>query len=303
MPVTSGRWELRMNNQKIGTYICMLRKDKQLTQKELADKLGVTDKAVSKWERGAGYPDISMLKPLSEILGVSVNELLDGEDKSAESIELCDDDIQNNSVTRVLEYADHVMKRKEHSIGRIFSWILGISLFLAVFICFIVNIATEENLSWFYIVAASCVFGGSLLIPPMLYKGHGFLVSLRFLTILILPFLAVIQYVTGKYSSRPEWLWSVAMPISFTWLFILWLSVVFYKYKKMKLWLTLAITTLLCIPGEAITNTIASGYDTTQLMPVTSNVSIVFSAFILLCIAGVFVLIGLTKQNSRQKAS
>ncbi len=290
-----------MNNQKIATYISMLRKNKQLTQKELADKLGVTDKAVSKWERGAGYPDISMLKPLSEILGVSVNELLDGESKSEESIELCEEDMQNNSVTRVLEYADHVIKRKEHSIGRIFSWILGISLFLAVFICFIVNIATEQGLSWFYIVAASCVFGGSLLIPPMLYKGHGFLVSLRFLTVLILPFLAVIQYVTGKDSLRPEWLWSVAMPISFTWLFILWLIVVFYKYKKMKLWLTLAIAALLCIPGEAITNAIASGYDSTLSIRNTANISIFLSAFILLCIAGVFVLVGFIKQNSRQK--
>ena len=44
-----------MNNQKIGNYISMLRKDKQLTQKELADKLGVTDKAVSKWERGGSH--------------------------------------------------------------------------------------------------------------------------------------------------------------------------------------------------------------------------------------------------------
>ena len=281
----------------------MLRKNKQFTQKDLADKLGVTDKAVSKWERGAGYPDISMLKPLSEILGVSVNELLDGEDKSEELIESCEEDIQNDSVSRVLEYADHVIKKKEHNIGRISAWILGISLFLAVCICFIVNLATEQGLSWFYIVAASCVFAGSLFIPPMLYKGHGLLVGLRFLTVLILPFLAVLQYVTDKDSSRPEWLWSVAMPISFTWLFILWLCVVFYKYKKMKLWLTLAIGSILCIPGEAITNTIASGYDTTQLMPATTGVSIVLSAFILLCVAGVCVLIGLIKQNSRQKDS
>jgi transcriptional regulator with XRE-family HTH domain len=68
-----------MDNQKIGDYINSLRKDRHLTQKELANRLGVTDKAVSKWERGAGYPDIGMLRPLADALGTTVNELLEGE--------------------------------------------------------------------------------------------------------------------------------------------------------------------------------------------------------------------------------
>lgn len=59
--------------------IKLLRERKGLTQAELADRIGVTDKAVSKWETAKGFPDISLIEPLSEALGVSVAELMNGE--------------------------------------------------------------------------------------------------------------------------------------------------------------------------------------------------------------------------------
>lgn len=68
-----------MDNLKIGQFIASLRKDKGLTQKELGEKLSVTDKAISKWERGLSFPDITLLTTLSEILDVSVPEILNGE--------------------------------------------------------------------------------------------------------------------------------------------------------------------------------------------------------------------------------
>ena len=68
-----------MNQKEIGKFISKYRKEKKLTQQELADKLGVTDRAVSHWENGRRLPDYSILKPLSEELGVSVNEILTGE--------------------------------------------------------------------------------------------------------------------------------------------------------------------------------------------------------------------------------
>lgn len=63
----------------MGAFISRIRKEKKLTQKELAEHLHVTDKAVSKWERGMSYPDISMLESIAEILEISVLELLEGE--------------------------------------------------------------------------------------------------------------------------------------------------------------------------------------------------------------------------------
>ena len=68
-----------MNCDKIGKFIATSRKKKGLTQIELADKLNITDRAVSKWERGKGCPDISLLEDLSKILDVSIIELLKGE--------------------------------------------------------------------------------------------------------------------------------------------------------------------------------------------------------------------------------
>ena len=70
-----------MNNQKIGQYIASKRKEKGLTQKELAEALSVTNKAVSKWETGTSMPDISLLKDLAQILDITVDELLEGEDQ------------------------------------------------------------------------------------------------------------------------------------------------------------------------------------------------------------------------------
>ena len=68
-----------MDKEKTGQLITELRKEKGLTQKQLAEALNVTDKAVSKWERGLSFPDISMLEPISELLGVSIMEILAGE--------------------------------------------------------------------------------------------------------------------------------------------------------------------------------------------------------------------------------
>ena len=76
-----------MDQEKIGKFIASCRKEKKLTQEELAEKLNITKNAVSKWERGLSLMDMSLLKPLSEILGVSVNEILSGEKIDNEDIE------------------------------------------------------------------------------------------------------------------------------------------------------------------------------------------------------------------------
>lgn len=67
-----------MDNEKTGAFIKELRKEKSMTQRELAELLHITDRAVSKWERGLCAPDIALLEPLSEALGVSIPELMEG---------------------------------------------------------------------------------------------------------------------------------------------------------------------------------------------------------------------------------
>ena len=68
-----------MNQIKIGRFIAECRKKANLTQMQLAEKLGITDKAISKWERGMAMPDTAIMLELCDILGISVNELLSGE--------------------------------------------------------------------------------------------------------------------------------------------------------------------------------------------------------------------------------
>ena len=74
-----------MNQIKIGKFIAECRKQKSLTQMQLAEKLGITDKAISKWERGIAMPDTSIMIELCDILDISVNELLSGEKISMEN--------------------------------------------------------------------------------------------------------------------------------------------------------------------------------------------------------------------------
>ena len=79
-----------MDATKFGSFVARTRKDKNMTQAELAIKIKVTDKAVSRWERGLGFPDINTLEPLAEALGVSVLELMKSEKIGTEDIQ-CED--------------------------------------------------------------------------------------------------------------------------------------------------------------------------------------------------------------------
>ena len=77
--IIKSRKEDIMDQVKIGKFIAGERKSKGYTQKQLAEILGISDKTISKWERGNGFPEVSLLLPLCNKLEVSVNELLTGE--------------------------------------------------------------------------------------------------------------------------------------------------------------------------------------------------------------------------------
>ena len=77
-----------MKAQTFGAMVAALRKEKGMTQQDLADKMGVTDKAVSKWERNLSYPDTASLPKLAETLGVSVDELMQGQTAVRETASL-----------------------------------------------------------------------------------------------------------------------------------------------------------------------------------------------------------------------
>ena len=91
---------------KIGKYIAGKRKSLGMTQKQLAEKLGMSDKSVSKWERGVCLPDVSVYKELCSILGISLNEFLAGEDIAQENM------IQKSETNIIEVIRDNIKLRK-----------------------------------------------------------------------------------------------------------------------------------------------------------------------------------------------
>ena len=80
-----------MNQSAIGTYIMHKRREKNLTQEQLAQQLGVSNKTISKWENGKCMPDYSIIRKLCDALHVTLPELMDGEDAAADSVRVYDD--------------------------------------------------------------------------------------------------------------------------------------------------------------------------------------------------------------------
>ena len=133
-----------MKMEKVGDFIRKKRKDKNLTQKELAKELGVSDKAISKWERGICCPDISLLKELSSILGVSVNELLAGEEIEKLEKEKTDDVL----VDSVKQYTSvEKKKNKKLLIITIILLIFYIGLVIAMYLTFN-QVNKTDGLNW-----------------------------------------------------------------------------------------------------------------------------------------------------------
>ncbi|MCR5787599.1 MAG: helix-turn-helix domain-containing protein, partial [Bacilli bacterium] len=133
-----------MNYDKIGEFIADNRKNKNFTQKELAKKLGVTDKAVSKWERGLGCPDVSILEVLAKELDVSVLEILKGRKIENEVINITEAD---DYIKESFKVSKDITKNNIFDMMSkvIFVLVLFISmLFTALSICNYINASKGE---------------------------------------------------------------------------------------------------------------------------------------------------------------
>lgn len=102
-----------MDIVKIGKYIAENRKKKNLTQEQLAEKLGVTSKTISRWENGNYMPDIALLKPLSEELDVTLNDLLSGEKIEKEQYQ---EKLEEN-ILNTIDYTNKKISEKNNLIG------------------------------------------------------------------------------------------------------------------------------------------------------------------------------------------
>ena len=102
-----------MNQKKIGIFIASSRKKKNMTQSELAEKLGVSDKSIGNWENGRNMPDLSLFKPLCDELGITINDLLSGDkiskDKYQEKLE--------ENIVNTIDYSTNRMNKYNNLVG------------------------------------------------------------------------------------------------------------------------------------------------------------------------------------------
>ena len=116
-----------MNQEKIGKFISYLRRENNMTQKELADILNVTDRAISNWENGRRMPDVVFFKPLCEIFNITINELLSGE-----KIQNVNNEKSNEVIINALDYSNKKIKHTKLFYRTIIIVIVGFILIVSL---------------------------------------------------------------------------------------------------------------------------------------------------------------------------
>lgn len=170
-----------MDTKKFGAFLSEVRKEKQMTQAELAAMLQVTDKAVSKWERGVGFPDINTLEPLAKALDVSVAELIQSERLPAEHVSL---ETASVAVNNAFDLMRQQRKQERRSIAK-----LILPLFFIGILVFLIDAITPIG---FFMVVLPCICGlcGIILLVCGLWRRYNRLpcrqtLALAFLLLLI----------------------------------------------------------------------------------------------------------------------
>ncbi len=151
-----------MDQQKMGLFIKRLRKEKSITQEQLSEILGVTNRSVSRWENGVNLPDLGLLIDLAKCFDVGVEELLDGERKGVE--------MDRDTEKAVLKVADYSNQEKNRLAGRmLILFVLGL---IAVVAYGILQSTGKTDLP-VYDNAASFLLGGvcGVLVLGIIYTG------------------------------------------------------------------------------------------------------------------------------------
>ena len=146
-----------MDQVKIGKFIAQRRKNANLTQMQLAEKLGITDRAISKWETGKSLPDSSIMLKLCALLGITVNDLLSGE---VVTMDHYNKELENNllELIRQKEQSDKRLLSAEVLIGITASIVLFALIFLAAFVSMPVQLRVCLIIFGFLLFFAGCFY-------------------------------------------------------------------------------------------------------------------------------------------------
>ena len=171
-----------MNQERIGKFISKCRKDKKMTQSELAEKLGVTDRSIGNWENGRNMPDLSLFKPLCDALGITINDLLSGEkiskDKYQEKFE--------ENIVNTIDYSTKKINKYSNVIGLLLV-IFGLFISMSAIMIF----PSESSWGSIYSVFGIIIF---LIGLSKLTRGMKYFVRLSLLLTIFLLSLGILFF-------------------------------------------------------------------------------------------------------------
>ncbi|MBR4670310.1 MAG: helix-turn-helix domain-containing protein [Butyrivibrio sp.] len=261
-----------MNQIDIGKFIADCRKEKGLTQAQLAEKLNITDRAVSKWETGKSMPDSSIMLELSNILGVTVNELLSGE-----RLEM------NNYEEKVSENLIELTKKDQNSMSKnvVISIVYTITMAIAMMVCFICDISISGKLSWSLITFSSIMVAWIISFPVILLGKRGIFVALVALSIVTIPFLYVLSLLIGVKE-----IFGIGAVMAVIGIVFFWTIYFLYRKLRERKLLATGIMFLLMIPFCFIINIVLS----VMLGIALIEIGDIIAVFSLLIIAFAFIM-------------
>lgn len=282
-----------MDSEKIGQFIQELRKQNQLTQKELAAKLNVSDKAVSKWERGLSCPDISLLSPLSEIFSITTTELLNGERNGLETVNV------EEIVVNALEYGKKTAKRKIELDQNIIAAVFSILLLVGIFVVLVVDMAISRALTWSLIPITASVFAWLVFFPALKFGTKGIIATFISFSVFIVPFLFILDYVIDRLLKSDIILFDIGVRIAPLAIVFFWIVYILLKKLKTRILLAVSIIVLLISPANFLTNAMIASV----LNEPYTGIEVIINTFSPALIAVILFIIDSVRRNSKHQES
>lgn len=289
-----------MDNQEFGSRIAEARKKNGMTQRELAERLDVTDKAVSKWECGKGFPEITLLPKLSKVLGIKPEDLLadkakvesSGLQKEPVTSQIESVDPQVDLVTSVIRYSGEQQYRK---LSRLVFPIICGALGIAAFVCALVDYCITQSLTWSRFPLSALLFCFVVLLPIFLLKKHRTAFGASVFFAGLIPYLLYLESLVPTKG----WVIGLALPIAAMTAGCTALSIWLFLYSKVDRLIAAAI--VLADTGVAMNfliNEIVMRYVDKQYF----NISVFITASCFAVAAVALVIIALSRRAAMKKA-
>lgn len=260
-----------MNQEHIGKFIAGCRKEKGLTQVQLAEKLNITDRAVSKWETGKSMPDSSIVLELCHILGISVNELFSGEriDMGHYS-----EKVDENLIA--LKQQDERNSHRNKAIAIIYTIVMA----SGILICCICDMATSGAFTWSLITLSAIGIAWLVSFPVILAGKRGILAAILALSICIIPFMYLLSCILKMHA-----VFRIGAVMSMIALIYMWTIYALYSCRRIRKLFATGIALVLAVPCMLCINIVLSKMIGEPILDVWD----ILAMLMLLITAGAFI--------------